>query len=133
MAQATDLGRQRNAYQGVLMGIDLGHGVHDACRASSFPTCLARRLQQGGSRCSRGAQQWKQPAKKKHQEPKRKVKQEALHNAANQRSFFSLFHCSSDGTTQVLNQDMACSGKRQVAATLLEREGSGRLEGTIIT
>ena len=44
VAQATDIGGQRKAYQGVLMGIDLGHGVHDARRASSFPTCLARRL-----------------------------------------------------------------------------------------
>ena len=45
VAKATNLSRQRNAYQRVLMGIDLGHGVHDAGRASSFPTCLARRLQ----------------------------------------------------------------------------------------
>ena len=45
MAKATKLSRQRNAFQRVLMGI-LGRGVHDAGRASSFPTCLARCLQQ---------------------------------------------------------------------------------------
>ena len=71
VAKATDLCRQRNASQRVLLGIDLGHGVHDAGRASSLATCFARRLQHWGSCGGRGAQQGKQPAKEKHQEPKR--------------------------------------------------------------
>ena len=89
VAKATDLCRQRNACQRVLIGIDFGHSVHDAGRASSFSTCLARCLQHWGSRGSRGAQQGKQPAKEKRQEPKRKVKQESLHDAADQQSLFA--------------------------------------------
>ena len=65
------------------MGIDLGHSVYDARKLVSYlscPTSPARGLQvQLWS-----AAQWKQPAKKKHQESKRKVKQKALHSAANQ-------------------------------------------------
>ena len=44
------------------MGIDLGHGVHDARRASSFSTCLARRrgaqqaCQEGAPRAEAGGQ-----------------------------------------------------------------------------
>ena len=98
VAKATDLCRQRNACQRVLMGIDLGYGVHDAGRAISFSTCLARRLQHWGSRVaverSRGCSL-----------------QESLHDAADQQSLFGLLHCSSDGTTHILHQDFACSGK----------------------
>ena len=63
VAEATDLCRQRSACQRVLLGIDLGHSVHDAGRASALATCLARRLQHWGSRGGRGAKQGKQPAR----------------------------------------------------------------------
>ena len=46
VAQATDLSRQRNAYQGVLMGIDLGHGVHDAGRAKPWSAAVEAACQE---------------------------------------------------------------------------------------
>ena len=70
MAKATDLSRQRNVYQGVLMGIDLGHGVQMRAGPARFPLVVP----DAGSSRSRGAQQWKQPAKKKYQESKGQVK-----------------------------------------------------------
>ena len=48
-------------------------------------------------------------------------------------SFFGLLDRPSDGTTDVLHKDSACPGRSKVAATLLAREDTGRLEGIFIT
>ena len=101
VAKATDLCKQRNAYQRVLVGIDLGHGVHDAAGPARFPLVLPDASSSGAPvvavERSRGSNLPRRSTRSRSGRSSRKRCTMLL--------IFSLLLCSSDGTTHVLHQD----------------------------